>query len=64
MSKAKVLRIRNSEFLMNLHADRIETCSHIKNALDISELDFEVLDKVLHQLYNLGFRECKIMERK
>lgn len=62
MNKRKVLRIRNSEFLLNVYPDRIETTSHINNAMDISTLGFATIDEILHKLYNAGYRECKVLE--
>jgi hypothetical protein len=60
----KVLRIKNSEFLLNIFPDRIETTTHINNAMDISVLDFATIDKILHSLYNVGYRDMKVLEVK
>jgi hypothetical protein len=60
----KVLRVKNSEFLLNVYPDRIETTAHIKHAMDVTSLDFELLDNILHNLYNAGYREMKIIEVK
>lgn len=64
MKKRKVLRIRTGEFLLAIHPDRVETTKHIKNALDISEISFDVIDSVTHNLYNAGYREIKVLEVK
>lgn len=62
--KRKVLRVATQEFLYRIFPDRIETTGHIKNAMDISELDFALIDNILHNLYNAGYRECKVLEVK
>lgn len=58
-----VLRVRNSEFLLRLYPDRMETCNHIKDAMDVSELDTSVLNKMLNALTTQGFQP-KVMEVK
>lgn len=62
MKKKLVLKIRNSTFLLKVYSNRIETCNHIKDAMDISELDKNVLNNILKHLTDNGYKEVKVME--
>lgn len=62
MKKRKVLRVMTGEFLFRIYPNKIETTGHIKNALDISNIPFSVLDNITHNLYNAGYRELKVLE--
>lgn len=62
MKKKNVLRIRNSVFLSKVYSDRIETCNHVKDAMDINELDINVLNNILVHLRDNGYTEVKVME--
>lgn len=60
--KKKVLRIETGKFLKVLYDNRAETCDHIKDAMDVGELDFRTLENALHHLYNMGFKNMKVLE--
>jgi hypothetical protein len=59
-----VLRIRDGEFLMVLHEDRVETCNHVKDAMDITDLDINTMMNLMKNLYLAGHNEARVMEVK
>lgn len=56
-----VLRVKDGEFVLRLFPNRIETCSHIKDAMDVSGWDLATLNNVLNSLYNVGYKDMKVM---
>lgn len=60
----KVLRIKSGEFLMKIHSNRVETCYHIKDAMDLSGLNFEQLGNLLNNLYSVGYKDMKVLVTK
>lgn len=64
MSKTKprtVLRVDSGVFILNLYSDRVETCGHIKDAMDVSGWSLATLKTVLDSLYALGYKNMKVM---
>jgi len=59
-----VLRIREGEFLKVLYADRVETCNHVKDAVDITNLDINTMMNLMKNLYLAGHKDAKVMEVK
>lgn len=55
-TKKKVLKINNTEFLFKIYSDRMETCGHIKGALDMNELDWETIVNIMHNLHKQGYK--------
>lgn len=64
MSKKKVLKIDALLFLQEYFGTGVKTCNHVKDALDISDWSFGKLEAVLRSLYNLGYRNMKVVEVK
>ena len=60
MNKKKVLKIINEdgvgEFLMNVYDNRIETTHDIKNAVNILDLNWNVIQQITKGLKNLGYQ--------
>lgn len=64
MSKSKprtVIRIENGVFISKVYSDRVETCNHVKDALDVSVWGLVLLQKVLDSLHQIGCKNVKVM---
>ena len=60
----KVLRIQNGEFLLKIHSNRVDTCNHIKDAMDLSGMSVEQLGNLLNNLYSVGYKDMKVLVTK
>lgn len=57
------MKLNTGEFLMNIYPEKIETTGHILSALDLNEVDWNVIQQVLDNLTKLGF-EPKVVDGK
>lgn len=62
MKKKRVLRVRANEFLYRLYDNRMETTGHIKHAMDIRDLDWNVIVNIMENLRKQGYVEATIIE--
>ena len=62
--KRKVLRIATQEFLYQIFPDRITTTGHVKNALDLRDIDVALLNNILNSLVEAGYKDIKVIEVK
>lgn len=60
--KRRVLRIKNGEFLLAVHPNRVETTENITIALDVSTISFMELYDVTFNLQKAGYKEMKVLE--
>lgn len=54
--KKVIIRIEDTHFVSKLRADGLETCTHIKDAMDVSILDFQSLGEVVNALTKQGYK--------
>lgn len=67
MNNRRVLKIINKdgvgEFLMNVYDGRIETTHDIKNAINLMDLEWNVIQQITNGLKKLGY-QLKIEDGK